>query len=162
MKKALFLLALFFPLLFSSCNKIIGGGQVSEEWFLDNGWVEVIMEYGNPIEHFMQVDASGNIMGVDYSGGYYYEHSERWWDFRLYSSFDQLNDLTSAPSDGYVGSFYVIIQEMLSQENTLIHGRMVLINIWIMAHTIHIIKSTLKGLIHHNIKCISKNGMMRK
>lgn len=103
MRKAAIIITIVTSLLITSCTKINGE---SESWFIDNGWVEGILEYGNTYEGIgMQIDASGNIIGIFKTSGYYYNHSESWWEFRLYSSFDQVKELTSAPTDGYVGNF---------------------------------------------------------
>ena len=103
MRKAALIISILTALSITSCTKINGE---SESWFIDNGWVEGILEYGNTYEGIgMQIDASGNIIGIFKTNGYYYNHSESWWEFRLYSSFDQLKELTSAPTDGFVGNF---------------------------------------------------------
>ncbi len=100
MKKVTLFFALILPLLLASCQK------EDTAWFIDNGWTEIILEYGNSYGGIgMQIDANGNISGIFEVNGYYYNHSESWWEYRLYSSFDQLKELASAPSDGYVGNF---------------------------------------------------------
>jgi len=103
MRKAALVITILTALFLTSCTKINGE---SESWFVDNGWVEGILEYGNTYEGIgMQIDASGNIIGIFKTSGYYYNHGESWWEFRLYGSFDQLKELTSAPTDGYIGNF---------------------------------------------------------
>ena len=98
MKKVTLFFALL--LLLASCQK------EDTAWFIDNGWTEGIFEYGNTYSAIgMQIDVSGNINGIHGTNGYYYNHDESRWEFRLYSSFDQLKELTSAPSDGYIDNF---------------------------------------------------------
>ena len=100
MKKVTLLFLLVLPMLMTSCQK------EDTAWFIDNGWVEGILEYGNSYGGIgMQIDGSGNISGMFSVDGYYYNHSESWWEYRLYSSLDQLKELSTAPSDGYVGNF---------------------------------------------------------
>ena len=101
MKK--FFLFLLFPILFFSCSK-------SDDWFMDNGWHEAIVSYENPCgsvgdDFFMEMDSDGNIVGFDETGGW---HDSRWarsYSYRLYSSFDKLHELETAPSDGYTETF---------------------------------------------------------
>lgn len=100
MKKVTLLFALFLPLLLASCQK------EDTAWFLDNGWTEGILDCGNTYKGIgMQIDANGNINGFYETNGYYYDHGMQQFSFRLYSSMDQLEELTNAPSDGYVGTF---------------------------------------------------------
>ena len=139
MRKAAIIITIVTSLLITSCTKINGE---SESWFIDNGWIEGILEYGNSYgEIGMQIDASGNIIGIFKTSGYYYNHGESWWEFRLYSAFDQVKELTSAPTDGYVGNFYAITLNMVLQEIILVLGPTALTNLGMAPYAIHITNS---------------------
>jgi len=82
----------------NSNNNSNNSQQELYDWFIDNGWHDAIVSHQNSCSgsgHFyMYMDASGNIEG---SNGYY--------DFRLYSSFEKVKSLTTAPTDGYTSKF---------------------------------------------------------
>lgn len=96
--KRLILLSFIIIFLMSSCNK-------SDDWFMDNGWHEVTLSYGNTsgidAGIGMEMDQDGNVVGYSISGGFQYYHYTDSWAFRLYSTFDKVDELVTAPSDGY-------------------------------------------------------------
>lgn len=78
----------------------------TDDWFIDEGWTEVIFEYGNPCEKVgMEIDMSGNIVGIDRFSAAYYGRTQITFDFRFFSSMDHLLELTTSPTEGYTSTF---------------------------------------------------------
>ena len=97
---------------FVSCTKSENSLDTSNSqdklyaWFIDNGWYETIFEYGNPCNansFYMGMDASGNIVGETFNS--WGDYSSLWFDYRLYSTFDQVKELSDAPVDGFTDIF---------------------------------------------------------
>ena len=121
MKRVLLLIALIITVFLTSCKKSdsstsnsgSGNNSNSQEelyaWFIDNGWHEAIVQYGNTCEgvggFYMDMDVSGNIVGLDDFQAPYYGRIETQCDYRLYSSLETVKGLTEAPTDGYTNIF---------------------------------------------------------
>lgn len=88
------------------------GGNNQEqlyEWFIDEGWHDAIVSYGNPCNgaggFYMEMASNGTIIGKEESGGAGYGRWEYVYDYRLYSSFDKVKELVNIPNDGYTNTF---------------------------------------------------------
>lgn len=107
MKKFMILYVMTILFAVTGCNKLTNeNDNPSENWFIDEGWTEVIMEYGNPCTEIgMEIDVSGNIIGIYKHSAAYYDHYLTSFEFRFFSSLDTLVGLEEAPTDGYTSTF---------------------------------------------------------
>lgn len=123
MKKFLLLTALIISVLLPSCKKSDSaassnengnnnGGNSQEqlyEWFIDEGWHDAIVSYGNSCNgtggFYMEMESNGTIVGKEEKGGAGYGRWEEKHDYRLYSTFDKVKELSAIPNDGYTNTF---------------------------------------------------------
>jgi len=121
-------------------------------WFIDNGWHDAIVSYGNPCAGFggfyMEVSSNGTIVGKAESGAQYYGRWEISYDYRLYSSFDKVKELENIPNDGYTNTFVCDNNpkgkcSMIQGNNTIFHClfsslyRIRRATLWIALHVIN-------------------------